>query len=136
MAQLARPPGMPAALEGILNLAGTAVPVLRLDRLLRLPLVTLGLYSMLIILRGISNGPVALLVDRVNGIVAVPGGALVRISGEDSFNGCAEWTVAGQEQPVHVLSPERLLLEKERESLSEFQLVAQERLAEWEIAIR
>jgi chemotaxis signal transduction protein len=29
MAQLARPPGLPSPLEGILNLAGTAMPVLR-----------------------------------------------------------------------------------------------------------
>ena len=32
MAELATPPGLPAALEGVLNLAGVAIPVLRLDR--------------------------------------------------------------------------------------------------------
>jgi hypothetical protein len=37
MASLARPPGLPSVLEGILNLGGAAVPVLRLDRLFHLP---------------------------------------------------------------------------------------------------
>src|SRR5579864_5694143 len=93
MSQLARPPGMPAALEGILNLAGMAAPVVRLDRLLKLPEAPLGLYSMLIILQGVSAGWIALVVDRVSEIVSVPESALLPVRGQDSFNGCAEATV-------------------------------------------
>src|SRR5215467_11993446 len=110
MARLARPPGMPSALEGILNLAGVATPVLRIDRLLGLPPMTPGLYSMLIVLRGVADSLIALLVDRVSGVLSVPGSALIPIAKDDSFNGCAEWTIAGQNQPVHVLSPARILL--------------------------
>ena len=72
MAQLARPPGMPASLEGILNLAGTATPVVRLDRLLQLPAPQPGLYSMLIVMKGVSAGWVALLVYRFSEILSVP----------------------------------------------------------------
>src|SRR5690349_6005793 len=66
MAELACPPGLPSALEGVLNLAGAAVPVLRLDRLFRLPAQRVGLYSMLIVLRAAGGGDrIAILVKRV-----------------------------------------------------------------------
>jgi purine-binding chemotaxis protein CheW len=132
MSQLARPPGMPAPLEGILNLAGTATPVVRLDRLLQLPVRRPGLYSMLIVLKGVSAGWIALLVDRVSEILSVPGSALLPVRDEDSFNACTEATVSVRGEIVHLLSPTRILLEKEREALSEFQAMAQRRLQDWE----
>jgi chemotaxis signal transduction protein len=131
MAHLARPPGLPAALEGVLNLAGTAVPVLRLDRLLRLPVERPGLYSMLILLKGISNGRVGILVDRVTEILSVPEMALLPVGGEHSFNGCAEALVAAPGAVIHLLSAKRILLEQEHESLAEFQTIAQRRIEEW-----
>jgi purine-binding chemotaxis protein CheW len=132
MAELACPPGLPSALEGILNLAGAAIPVLRLDRLFRLPTQRLGLYSMLVILRAPSEGRLAILVDRVSETLSVPANALLPIEPEDSFNGCAEATVAVNGETIHVLSPARMLLAKEREALSEFQTMAQRRLQDWE----
>ncbi len=73
MAELATPPGLPAALEGVLNLAGAAIPVLRLDRLFGLPAQQVSLYSMLIILKASSReGSLALLVDRVSEVLPVP----------------------------------------------------------------
>jgi purine-binding chemotaxis protein CheW len=132
MARLARPPGLPSLLEGILNVAGTAVPVLRLDRLFHLPLQPLGLYSMLIIVNGISAGRVAMLVDRVNEVLTVPENALLPIGKEDSFNACAEAAVSARGRVFHLLSPTRLLLQRECEALAEFQATAQRRLQEWE----
>jgi purine-binding chemotaxis protein CheW len=131
MAQLARPPGLPSLLEGILNMAGTAVPVLRLDRLFRLPLQPLGLYSMLIIVNGAAAVRFAILVDRVTEVLAVPESALLPIGKEDSFNACAEAAVSARGQVVHLLSPTRILLQKECEALTEFQAMAQRRLHEW-----
>lgn len=104
MTQLARPSGMPAPLEGILNLAGTAVPVVRLDHLLQLPVRKPGLYSMLIVLKGVSGGCTALLVDRVSEILSVPESALLPVHGEDSFNACAEATVSVRFEIIHLLS--------------------------------
>ena len=134
MAQLARPPGLPAALEGILNLGGAAVPVVRLDRLLQLPEQRLGLYSMLIILKGPSASQIGILVDRVSGIISVPQSALLPVRDEDTFNACAEAAVSVSDQVIHILSPARILLEKERETLSQFQAAAQRRLQDWEPA--
>jgi purine-binding chemotaxis protein CheW len=131
MADLARPPGMPAPLEGILNLGGRATPVIRLDRLLHLPVRIPGLYAMLIILKGVSDGCIALLVDRVSEILSVSESALLPVRDEDSFNACAEATVSMRGEIIHLLSPVRILLEKERETLSEFQAVAQLRLRDW-----
>ena len=130
MAELGRPPGLPSALEGVLDLAGAAVPVLRLDRLFGLPAQKVGLYSMLVILRGLPEQRLALLADRVTGIMPIPEEGLLRISDEDSFNGCAEATVMSGDRKVHVLSPSRMILAKERNVLSEFQVTAQQRLEE------
>jgi purine-binding chemotaxis protein CheW len=131
MAELVRPPGLPSALEGVLSLGSVAIPVLRLDRLFGLPAQRLGLYSMLIILRAPSDGRVAILVDRVSEILSVPDDGLRRIDEEDAFNGCAEAIATIRGEAVHVLSPARIILAKEREVLSEFQTMAQQRLDEW-----
>lgn len=137
MAQLARPPHLPAALEGFLNLSGAAVSVLRLDRLLGVPLRDPGLYSMVILLRkqAISNGNeggVALLVDRVREILAVPESELLPVGEGDSFNGCARAALSVRDRYVHVLNSQRLLFEKEARTLSEYHALAQQRLQYWE----
>jgi len=131
MAELASPPGLPHLLEGILNLAGSAAPVLRLDRLLDLPEQPPGLYSMLIVLKGAAYDRVAILVDRVIEILSLPESAFLPVSKDDSFNGCAGAAVTVRGEVVHVLSPARILLEKERQALAEFQTMAQRRLQDW-----
>jgi len=133
MAQLARPPGLPASLEGILNLTGRAVPVLRLDRLLALPEQPTGLYSMLILLNGIAKDRIAILVDRVNEILSIPENAFLPVAGDHSFNACAEAAVSVRGEIAHMLSPARILFEKEREALSQVQAMAERRLQDWNL---
>ena len=132
MAQLARPLGLPSSLEGILNLAGAAVPVLRLSRLFQLPAEPPGLYSMLIVVKGVGEERIAMLVERASEIVTVPESALLPVGDKASFNGCAEAAVRVRGQLVHVLSPKRILLEQERAALSEFQATAERRIQEWQ----
>ncbi len=127
MAQLARPPGLPSPLEGILDLGGTAVPVLRLDRLLGLPVHEPGLYSMLIVLKGL----VALLVERASEVRSVSSGELLPVDAKDSFNACAEASFLLRGETVSLLSAQRILLEKERQALSEFQMITQHRVEDW-----
>ncbi|HWF48065.1 MAG TPA: chemotaxis protein CheW [Bryobacteraceae bacterium] len=137
MADLARPPGLPTPLEGILNFAGVAVPVLRLDRLLQLPERRPGLYSMLVLLNGARlDDRVALLVDRVVDIFYVPNHAMLPVREGDSFNSCVEATVTMRGQTLHVLSPDRILLERELESLSAFRTIEQRRLDDWTTGTR
>lgn len=132
MAELACPPGLPSALEGVLNLGGVAIPVLRLDRLLGLPTQRFTLYSMLVVLRVSAEDRIAIVVDRVTEILTVTEDAFLPLDREDSFNACAEATVTAQAGAIHVLSPQRILLRKEQEALSEFRVMAQRRIDDWE----
>ena len=127
MMTLSSPPSIPSILEGFLNLRGTALPVVRVASLLGLPQVPLELHTPLVIVRR-GNLVLALLVNRVTGIVPVPLSGLVPISESDSFNGCVDGrlTVAGR--AVHLLSLDRLLLEKEQRILGEFQATETSRL--------
>jgi purine-binding chemotaxis protein CheW len=141
MAQVARPPGLPTPLEGVLNLAGAAVPVLRLDRLFGLPPQTLGLYSALIVLRGgvlrggvLSGGAgqhIAIVADRASEVISISQTALLPLGEQCVFNDCATAALRRGDALVHLLSPARLLLEQERRSLAEFQSLAQQRLEGW-----
>jgi len=131
MSWLSRPPGMPSILEGLLNLRGTAVPVISLGRMFRLPEKPVELYSSLVILRG-HDHLLALLVDHVSQVLSVSVETLMPVRGEHSFNNCTQAEVAMAGRVVHVLSPERLLIEKEQQCLREFQGIEQQRLQELE----
>jgi purine-binding chemotaxis protein CheW len=134
MAELSIPPGMPSVLEGVLNLAGVAISVLRLDRLFELPTQHLGLYSMLVILSVSRGARIGVLVERATEIVPVSENAFVAVGEEEAFNGCAEATVMVRDEIVHVLSPARILLAKEEALLAEFQTMAQKRLQDWQVS--
>lgn len=141
IAQLAHPPGLPPAIEGFLNLSGATVSVLRLDRLLGLTPRDPGLYSVVILMKKEAlpkgnelkgNGAVVgVLVDRVSEILSVPEAEFLPVSEDASFNGCARAAVSTPGWYIHVLSSQRLLLEKEARSLYEFQAMAEQRLEQW-----
>lgn len=52
------------------------------------------------------------------------------------FNDCAEAELEVNGVQVYLLSPKNLLLEQERQSLVEFQAVAQRRLRELEVVVQ
>jgi purine-binding chemotaxis protein CheW len=129
MPLLGRPPGLPSLLEGFLDLRGTAVPVLRIDRLFDLPLHSPGLYTPLVILRG-GDYPIGLLADRVTGVFSAPAEAFLPVQEKHCFNDCTEAELVLEQAggPIHVLWRERLLLEQERCRLAELQATAQQYL--------
>lgn len=126
MAALSRHASMPAVLEGMLNLRGTAVPVVRLAALLGLPQDAFDLHTPLIVMRG--SPMVALLVHRVSGIAGVAPGALIALADSDSFNGCVEGQITVDGRTAHLLAGSRLLLEQESRALEEFQAAERQRL--------
>jgi purine-binding chemotaxis protein CheW len=132
MALLASPPGLPAVLAGFLNLRGVAVPIVRLDRLFGLPECDPGLYSALIILQEVATG---LLVDGIQEVASLDDRSYLPLRKTQLFNDCAEAELEVHGAQVYLLSPEHLLLEQERQSLAEFQAVAQQRLHELEMAV-
>ena len=120
MAALSRPPAMPVLLEGFLNLRGTVVPVLRIARVLGLAPDPLGLHTPLIIVRSAAL-PLALLVNRVTGIISLRSDEVLPIAESDSFNGCVQGRLTtGGDGAVHLLSLPRLLLTKEQQMLAHF----------------
>src|SRR5580658_9490851 len=92
MASLSSPPGLPSGLAGFLNLRGTAIPIIRMDRLFDLSEQKWGLHTPMIILRGVA-GPVGILVDSVRAIVSVPSSSLLTIPEDRTFLGCAMATL-------------------------------------------
>lgn len=132
--ELARPPGLPPVLEGVMNLGGVAVPVLRLDRLMDLPEQSLDLYSPIILLRGLA-APVALLGERMREVRSLEPGALAPVGGDEvgdeTFRACILGLVGEGEEAIHLLDPARILLAEEQARLVAFQAEAQRRLADW-----
>lgn len=128
---LARSPGLPSVLAGFLNLAGSAIPVVRLDRLFGLPPQPFGLYTPLLILAN-DDYRAALLVEKVNEIAFVAPEAIVPVRENHALNDCAEGVTTLHNRMVILLSAERLLLEKEQQCLAELQALEQKRLDDWE----
>lgn len=132
MPELAHPPGMPAFLAGVMNLGGTAVPVIRLDRLFGLPEVEPGLYTPIMLLRGVTP-TVGLLVDRMFGVSTVEvENAEDAPETEGAFAECVAGLIGEGEEATYLLDVGRVLAVEERGRLAAFQVRAQERLAEWE----
>lgn len=127
MAALLRPPGLPPLVEGFLNRGGAAVPVVHLCRLFGLHWEAPGLYTPLLVVSG-RPGPLAFLVDEVTDILLLDQKALLPVRERQVFNNCVEAEIDLGDHTLHLLSPDRLLLEEERRRLAALQEAAQERL--------
>jgi purine-binding chemotaxis protein CheW len=123
--RLATPPLLPPALAGYMDLGGTAIAVVRLDRLLALPEEALHLYSPLLLLK---EGAVALAVHAVSTTCATGPDTWLPVADTRSFNGCVAAEARSPEGMVHVLSPGRVLAEEERQGIAALQAQAQQRL--------
>lgn len=119
LAELATPPGLPAGIAGFLNLGETVVPVLRTDRLLDLQGDEPGIYAHLLLLRG-RHAPLALLVDRVAAVEVIPERNRCSVADEETFRGCVVGEAVDFGRPVHVLSLDRLISERERSRIAAF----------------
>lgn len=125
-AELSRAPGMPAITEGFLNYGGAVLPVVRVARLFGFAERPPGLYAPIVVLRGAA---LALLVDAVRSVVAVAADAVLPVDGDGVFNACLAGQVELDGGAVHLLVPERLVLEEERRRLDELGAMLARRLA-------
>lgn len=126
MATLASPPGLPSGLLGFLDLRGTAVPIVRLDRLFNLPEQRPGLHTPMIVLRGILS-PIGVLVESVRGIVAAPPSSLLDIPEDGTFQACATASLKVDGALVHLLSPTALLDANEDRLLADYAAMSEAR---------
>jgi purine-binding chemotaxis protein CheW len=131
MAMLSSPPGLPSGLAGFLDLRGTAVPIVRLDRLFDLPEQQPGLHTPMIVLHG-TLGPVGILVSSVRGIVAASSGGLVEIPEDRTFQGCATAIMQFDGDPINVLSPVAMLQANEERLVADYTAISQARLLQLE----
>jgi purine-binding chemotaxis protein CheW len=127
MARLSCPPGLPSGLAGFLDLRGTAIPIIRLDRLFDLAEQLPGLYTPMIVLRGIA-GPTGILVGSVKGIVEMPPDGLLAIPDDCTFHGCATGAMELDGEVIHVLSPAALLRDSERRLIADYSAMSLARL--------
>jgi purine-binding chemotaxis protein CheW len=127
MATLSTPPGLPSGLAGFLDLRGTGVPIVRLDRLFDLSDQQPGLHTPMIILRGVL-GPIGILVDSVLGIVPAPAARLLDLPADGTFQGCARAVLQIDGEPVHLLSPAALLETNEARLLADYGAMSRARL--------
>jgi purine-binding chemotaxis protein CheW len=134
MARLSRPSGVPALIAGFLNLAQRPIPILRLDRLLRVPESKLGLYTQILVLREAAGAPVGWIVDRVAQIIPVRLEDVLPVPENHCFRDCATGVITRNDTSISILAPERVLLEQERRCIEDFQAREQERLRELEIS--
>jgi purine-binding chemotaxis protein CheW len=127
LARLAEPPGLPPLLAGFLDLAGTAVAVVRTARLFDLPEPPPDRSSSLLLLRE-ARSPTALLVDEARAVAAVPPDAWSPVPPDASPGGCvlAEAEVAGGR--VSLLSAARILLREEEARVAALREAEQRRL--------
>jgi len=135
--RLWRPPGLPRPLAGFMNLGGDALPVLDLVRLFGLEAEgaagEAALYRHVVLTGPLPGGePFGLLVDRVLDLLNIPPAQLRPIPPENTLNNCAVAEIETPDGFVHLLAPDRLLLEGERARLAALRQGAQARLAEWE----
>jgi purine-binding chemotaxis protein CheW len=126
MARLSSPPGMPTGLAGFLDLRGTAIPIVRMDRLLDLPEQQAGLHTPLIVLRGVL-GPIGILVDSVRGIVPVTSVQFLDIAEDRTFQGCATAAIELNGDVIHLLSPAALLKGNEDRMLADYSAMTRAR---------
>jgi purine-binding chemotaxis protein CheW len=127
MAWLVAPLGLPSAVAGFLNLRGTAIPIIRLDRLFSLPEQQPGLHTPMIVLHR-ASGPMGILVASVRGILPIATGQLLNVPGDRTFQGCATGAVEIDGSLIHLLSAEALLEANENRLLSDFAAMSQTRI--------
>jgi len=127
--ELSRPPSLPASVEGVMNLAGEAVLIVDLVRLLDVaPNEDIDPIYRHVIVLSQDDGSSGLLVDRVEDVASVPANAIIAADGATTVNDCVVGQVEIGGETVHVLDAERIFLAAERLRLADIQKSEQARL--------
>jgi purine-binding chemotaxis protein CheW len=114
-------------LAGFLNLAGRAIPVVRLARLLGASESPPGLYSPLLLLKG--DVPCALLVDAAEAVATLDTATILPLREGFCVNDCGLGLAEIGGRHLMLLDPERLFLAEERRRVAELTQIEQGRLA-------
>jgi chemotaxis signal transduction protein len=131
MTMLSCPPGLPSGLAGFLDLRGTAIAIVRLDRLFDLAEQLPGLHTPIIVLRG-ALSPIGILAEFVRGVVPVAPLHFVEMRADRTFQGCTTAAIQIDGDLIHVLSPASLLEATEDRLVADYCAMAEARRAHFE----
>jgi len=124
---LESPVAAPYFVEGFFDFQGAPVAAIRLDRLLGLGDVKPGLYTPLLILADAKQA-IALLVDKVDGIMKVAVSAIQPIGDDETLNGCVVGRISDRADTVYLMEASCLLLAAERERFAALRVMQERRL--------
>ncbi len=117
MAKLWKTPGMPAAMEGMLNLGGRVMPVFRMDRLFHTQEVKLELYTPILLVKS-DKGSVGFIIEKAIGVHTVESKDVAGMKANVSDDAIeAEITI--KDQRVALLSLKKLLAREEVQKAKE-----------------
>ena len=127
--ELSRPPSLPSSVEGLMNLAGEAIVVIDLARLLGVtPDSEVDpLYRHVIVL-GQEDNLTALLVDRVEDVRRIEDNAVTPADEKTSVNDCVVGQVDINGATAHLLDVGRIFLAAERTRFADIRRSEQARL--------
>lgn len=128
MAELLTPPGLPSFLSGFITIEGQAIPVVSLAVLMGSSAQSIGIYTPLVILKN-KKTPMAFIVEAILNIEPVDQDHLYPLEDETIFNQCV--SLSGKNSSgntFYLLSPDRILLAREKKRILEFQAILQSRL--------
>lgn len=128
MAELITPPGRPSFLSGFITIDGHALPVVDLSLLLGFSVQPIGMYTPLVIVKE-EKFAVALIVGKVLGLETIEERRIYPLDDASIFNQCiANSGKNASGDTYYLLSPEKIMLARERQVAMEFQEMVQKRL--------
>ncbi|MGF7160518.1 purine-binding chemotaxis protein CheW [Rhodoligotrophos appendicifer] len=134
MPRLWRHPSLPRVVEGFFRFGSTVVATLNFNLLFDIP-KSRGdegeLYQHLVLIKAREGQLIAVLVERVVDVTMADMVAVEVTSESESLNDCVEQGVAYGERFVSVLNSQRLMIETERQKLTDMTREAERRAAEW-----
>ena len=116
--RLEKPPGLPALFEGLLNLSGEIIPVIKITQLFGMADLKINLYTQILVINA-PGGKCALLIDHVEGLIQVLPQNKLKVEAGHSFQGCIESLLQLPDRQVALLNIESLLMERDRELTSQ-----------------
>ncbi len=119
MAKLWKTPGMPASMEGMLNLGGRVLPIFRMDRLFKVSEIALELYTPILLVKS-EKGSVGFIIEKAIGVHTIEAKDVAQMKttvADDSIE--AEVTI--KDQRVALLNIRKLLEREEVQKAKELE---------------
>jgi len=126
MAKLWKTPGMPAAMEGTLNLGGKIIPVFRMDKIFKTQEIPLLLYTPILLVKS-EKGAIGFIIEKAIGVHTIESKDIASNRGSVVTNDAIEAEITIGDERVALLSVKNLLFKEELENVGNYDADAQSR---------